>query len=39
MVEINKKNQKLEDAVYVSREESEREWGTIPDGFSLHITE
>ena len=39
MEKINKKNQKLEDAVYISWEESESGWGTRPDGFSLHLTE
>mgnify|MGYP001573228924 CR=1 FL=1 len=32
-----KKN--LENAAYVSWEESERGWGTRPDGCSLHLTE
>ncbi len=32
-------NSKLEDAVYLSWEESERNWGVRPDGFSLHLTE
>ena len=39
MVKTNKKNQNLEDAIYVSWEESERDWGVRPDGFSLHLTE
>lgn len=39
MKKINKKNQKLEAVIYVSWEESERGWGTRPDGFSLHLTE
>lgn len=30
--------QGLENVVYVSWEESERGWGTRPDGFSLHLT-
>lgn len=30
---------KLEQAVYVSWEESERDWGTRPDGCSLHLNE
>ena len=32
------KNQKLEEIVYVSWEESEAGWGTRPDGCSLHLT-
>jgi len=28
----------LEQVVYVSWEESERGWGTRPDGCSLHLT-
>ncbi len=28
----------LEEVVYVSWEESERGWGTRPDGISLHLT-
>lgn len=39
MVKINKKNQKLEEVIYVSWEESEMGWGTRPDGFSIHLTE
>ena len=35
----SKKAAKLESVVYVSWEESERGWGTRPDGFSLHLTE
>jgi hypothetical protein len=34
-----KKQQKLEQAVYLNWEESERGWGTRPDGCSLHLTE
>ena len=30
---------KLEEVIYVSWEESERGWGTRPDGCSLHLTE
>ena len=29
---------KLEEVIYVSWEESERGWGTRPDGCSLHLT-
>jgi len=34
-----KEKQNLEDVIYVSWEESERGWGTRPDGCSLHLTE
>lgn len=33
-----KKLENLEEVVYVSWEESERGWGTRPDGCSLHLT-
>ena len=36
---MKSKNAKLEEVVYVSWEESERGWGTRPDGCSLHLTE
>ena len=36
---IKKAKKKLEDALYLSWEESERDWGVRPDGFSLHLSE
>jgi hypothetical protein len=33
------KKPRLEEAIYVSWEESEQGWGTRPDGCSLHISE
>lgn len=36
---MKSKKTKLEEVVYVSWEESERGWGTRPDGCSLHKTE
>ena len=33
------KQGKLEEIIYVSWEESERGWGTRPDGCSLHLTQ
>lgn len=35
----NTKNKGLEEIIYVSWEESERGWGTRPDGCSLHLDE
>lgn len=35
----NTKNNGLEEIIYVSWEESERGWGTRPDGCSLHLNE
>lgn len=35
---MKKKQKKLEEVIYVSWEESERGWGTSPDGCSLHLT-
>lgn len=32
------KNTQLEEIIYVSWEESERGWGTRPDGCSLHLS-
>ena len=36
---MTEENSQLEEIVYVSWEESERGWGTRPDGCSLHLTE
>lgn len=38
MEKTKQKKKNLEEAIYVSWEESERGWGTRPDGCSLHLT-
>lgn len=38
MEKTKQKKKDLEEAIYVSWEESERGWGVRPDGCSLHLT-